>query len=86
MKNLHEGLTPETVEVELVELRFVWGRGGCLVYNIRSLDIDDFIVHFDNRDFDLLPNYQPQGAISLDELTSVGGKRLSVSILRLHFF
>jgi N-terminal acetyltransferase B complex non-catalytic subunit len=27
MKNLHEGLTPESVEVELVELRFVWGRG-----------------------------------------------------------
>jgi hypothetical protein len=37
-------------------------------------------VHFDNRDFDLLPSYQPQGAVSLDDMTSVGGKRLSVSI------
>lgn len=27
MRNLHEGLTPETVEVELVELRYVWARG-----------------------------------------------------------
>ena len=38
-------------------------------------------VHFDNRDFDLLPSYQPQGAVSLDDMTSVGGKRLSVSIM-----
>jgi hypothetical protein len=38
-------------------------------------------VHFDNRDFDLLTSYQPQGAVSLDDMTSVGGKRLSVSIM-----
>jgi N-terminal acetyltransferase B complex non-catalytic subunit len=31
MKNMHEGLTPETVEVELVELRFVWGRSESVV-------------------------------------------------------
>ena len=35
MKNAHEGLTPENVEVELVELRFVWGRSRCLSSRIR---------------------------------------------------
>jgi hypothetical protein len=37
MKNLHEGLTPESVEVELVELRFVWGRGECTGIRLWSL-------------------------------------------------
>ncbi|KAG9029127.1 hypothetical protein FS842_004654 [Serendipita sp. 407] len=65
MKNIHEGLTPESVEVELVELRFVWGR-----------------VHHDNRDFETLSNMLPRGSPSLDELTSVGGKKLSESWFR----
>lgn len=60
MKNVHEGLTPENVEVELVELRFVWSR-----------------THHDNRDFALLPNFQPQGAASIEDITSIGGRPLS---------
>ncbi|KAG8813791.1 hypothetical protein FRC17_001430, partial [Serendipita sp. 399] len=65
MKNIHEGLTPESVEVELVELRFVWGR-----------------VHHDNRDFETLSNLLPQGSPTLDQLTGVGGKRISESWFR----
>ena len=81
MKNLHEGLTPESVEVELVELRFVWGRGMSLqVINHEFWSNCMLLVHHDNRDLELLPNFQPAGVPSIDNLTSIGGAPVSVRL------
>ena len=36
-------------------------------------------AHHDNRDLELLPNYQPVGVASIEHITSVGGVPVSVS-------
>ncbi|KAI5121380.1 hypothetical protein M0805_001193 [Coniferiporia weirii] len=44
MRLAHEGASPDLVDTELIELKFIFDR-----------------IHHDNRDFDVLPNYQPRG-------------------------
>ncbi|KAI0273734.1 N-acetyltransferase B complex non catalytic subunit-domain-containing protein [Gloeopeniophorella convolvens] len=43
MRVTHEPVTTELVDMELIELKFIFDR-----------------LHHDNRDFDILPNYQPR--------------------------
>ncbi|KAF8921223.1 N-acetyltransferase B complex non catalytic subunit-domain-containing protein [Mucidula mucida] len=54
-------VSPEIVDMELIDLKFIFDRGL-------------FQDHFDNRDFDVLPNYQPCSSPSLNEQTMLFGK------------
>ncbi|KXN86896.1 N-alpha-acetyltransferase 25, NatB auxiliary subunit [Leucoagaricus sp. SymC.cos] len=47
MRLAHENVVSDVVDMELIELKFIFDR-------------DEFLVHFDNRDTTILPNYQPK--------------------------
>ncbi|THG98979.1 hypothetical protein EW026_g3303 [Hermanssonia centrifuga] len=57
MRVAHEPISAELVDVELVELKFIFDR-----------------LHYDNRDFDILPNYQPRSQPTFNEQTKMFGK------------
>ncbi|KAH9063337.1 N-acetyltransferase B complex non catalytic subunit-domain-containing protein [Lactarius vividus] len=53
----HEPITTELVDMELIELKFIFDR-----------------QHHDNRDLEILPNYQPRGQSSFQSQTTLFGK------------
>ncbi|KAI0306474.1 actin cytoskeleton organization protein [Multifurca ochricompacta] len=53
----HEPITPELVDMELIELKFIFDR-----------------LHHDNRDLEVLPNYQPRGQLSFLSQTTLFGR------------
>ncbi|KAI0807388.1 N-acetyltransferase B complex non catalytic subunit-domain-containing protein [Fomes fomentarius] len=55
MRIAHEPLNSELVDMELIELKFIFDRLS--------------LVHHDNRDFTILPNYQPRGVASFNQQT-----------------
>ncbi|CAL1704660.1 unnamed protein product [Somion occarium] len=52
MRVAHEPLNAELVDMELIELKFIFDR-----------------IHHDNRDFEVIPNYQPRCQPSFNEQT-----------------
>ncbi|KAI0362109.1 actin cytoskeleton organization protein [Trametes cingulata] len=52
MRIAHEPINSELVDMELIELKFIFDR-----------------VHHDNRDFDILANYQPRGVATFNQQT-----------------
>ncbi|KAH9854239.1 N-acetyltransferase B complex non catalytic subunit-domain-containing protein [Lenzites betulinus] len=52
MRIAHEPINSELVDMELIELKFIFDR-----------------IHHDNRDFDILPNYQPRSVASFNQQT-----------------
>ncbi|TFK76275.1 actin cytoskeleton organization protein [Pluteus cervinus] len=52
MRTTHEVITSDLIDMELIELKFIFDR-----------------THHDNRDFDILANYQPHFSKSLNEQT-----------------
>ncbi|OCB92030.1 actin cytoskeleton organization protein [Sanghuangporus baumii] len=52
MRLAHEGLSQDLVDMELIELKFIFDR-----------------THHDNRDFGVLPNYQPRGQPTFSDQT-----------------
>ncbi|OSC97114.1 actin cytoskeleton organization protein [Trametes coccinea BRFM310] len=52
MRIAHEPINSELVDMELIELKFIFDR-----------------VHHDNRDFDILANYQPRSVASFNQQT-----------------
>ncbi|KAI0810968.1 N-acetyltransferase B complex non catalytic subunit-domain-containing protein [Irpex lacteus] len=57
MRLAHEILNIELVDMELIELKFIFDR-----------------LHHDNRDFDIIPNFQPHDSASFEEQTRQFGK------------
>lgn len=57
MRLAHEPITSDLVDMELIELKFIFDR-----------------LHHDNRDFTVIPNYQPRVASSFQEQTTLFGK------------
>ncbi|ETW85831.1 hypothetical protein HETIRDRAFT_308984 [Heterobasidion irregulare TC 32-1] len=57
MRVTHEPIIADLVDLELVELKFIFDR-----------------LHYDNRDFDILPNYQPLSQPSFGKQTTLFGK------------
>uniref|UniRef100_A0A8H7Y5Y3 Actin cytoskeleton organization protein n=1 Tax=Psilocybe cubensis TaxID=181762 RepID=A0A8H7Y5Y3_PSICU len=57
MRIAHEPVTNDLIDMELIELKFIFDR-----------------EHSDNRDFDILPNYQPKASKDLNEQTLLFGK------------
>ncbi|KAI0256800.1 actin cytoskeleton organization protein [Lactifluus subvellereus] len=53
----HEPISPQLIDMELVELKFIFDR-----------------LHHDNRDLEILPNYQPRAQPSLLSQTTLFGK------------
>lgn len=45
-----------------------------------------FAAHFDNRDFEILPNYQPKASQGLNEQTLLFGKPEGVRRARLFYY
>ncbi|KAH7913728.1 N-acetyltransferase B complex non catalytic subunit-domain-containing protein [Hygrophoropsis aurantiaca] len=56
MRMTHEPLNSDLIDMELIELKFIFNR-----------------FHYDNRDFETLPNYQPRCQPSLDRQTLLFG-------------
>ncbi|KDR81676.1 hypothetical protein GALMADRAFT_58678 [Galerina marginata CBS 339.88] len=57
MRLAHEPISSDLVDMELIELKFIFDR-----------------THYDNRDFAILPNYQPKVSQGLHEQTLLLGK------------
>ncbi|KAF8163363.1 actin cytoskeleton organization protein [Crassisporium funariophilum] len=57
MRLTHEPISSDIIDMELIELKFIFDR-----------------THHDNRDFAILPNYQPRVSQSLHEQTLFLGK------------
>ncbi|KAI0670373.1 actin cytoskeleton organization protein [Trametes maxima] len=57
MRVAHEPINSELVDMELIELKFIFDR-----------------VHHDNRDFDILANYQPRSVATFDQQSQFLGK------------
>ncbi|EIW60342.1 actin cytoskeleton organization protein [Trametes versicolor FP-101664 SS1] len=67
MRIAHEPINSELVDMELIELKFIFDRA--------------IKVHHDNRDFDILANYQPRGVASFNQQTEFLGKTPSLGWL-----
>ena len=80
MRVAHEPVTSELVDMELIELKFIFDRRKWTSITVTSSVVAQMVlVHFDNRDFDILPNYQPRGQPSFHEQTILFGKPPGVS-------
>ena len=80
MRLPHELITQDLIDSELVKLKFVFDR--CEYFWSISFDdirLTSIAVHHDNRDFDILPNYQPRGALTVNEQTLLFGTSPGVS-------
>lgn len=87
MRVTHEPIIADLVDLELVELKFIFDR--CMsaqrsVLGVTAAHIHS-LVHYDNRDFDILPNYQPRSQPSFGKQTTLFGKEPGVSIFYLSF-
>ncbi|KAH9935019.1 N-acetyltransferase B complex non catalytic subunit-domain-containing protein [Fomitopsis serialis] len=58
MRITHEPLASDLVDMELIELKFIFDR-----------------FHHDNRDFDVIPNYQPRSGLPFHEQTLLCDKQ-----------
>ncbi|KAI0302144.1 N-acetyltransferase B complex non catalytic subunit-domain-containing protein [Russula brevipes] len=63
----HEQITTELIDMELIELKFIFDR-----------------VHHDNRDMEILPNYQPRGQPSFFSQTTLFGKEPATGWLSVY--
>lgn len=81
MRIAHEQVNADLVDMELIELKFLFDRGMTL-YRKRSAMADlkwRCQAHYDNRDMKILLNYQPRIQGSFDEQTTLFGQHPGVS-------
>ncbi|PCH37977.1 hypothetical protein WOLCODRAFT_135971 [Wolfiporia cocos MD-104 SS10] len=57
MRILHEPISSDLIDMELIELKFIFDRFS--------------LVHHDNRDYDVIPNYQPRCGLGFNEQTTM---------------
>lgn len=87
MRVAHEPITNDLIDMELIELKFIFDRGQLCISALFFLVIHHhFVAHSDNRDFEIIPNYQPKTSQDLNELTLLFGKPEGVCCIRLSFF
>ena len=77
----HESISSELVDMELIELKFIFDRRMSLFVIYLLLQLNSTSVHHDNRDLEILPNYQPRGQPSFSSQTTLFGKEPGVSAL-----
>jgi N-terminal acetyltransferase B complex non-catalytic subunit len=82
MRITHEPISSDIIDMELIELKFIFDR---CKHGDRQLNctecLSSIAVHHDNRDFDILANYQPKVSESLITQTQLFGKGEGVSLL-----
>jgi N-terminal acetyltransferase B complex non-catalytic subunit len=78
----HEQINSELVDMELVELKFVFDRCVSFFVTCFVLQTNLVSVHHDNRDLEILTNYQPCGQPSFLSQTTLFGKELGVGTPR----
>ena len=70
MRIAHEPVTSDLVDMELIELKFIFDRRKRReAVALRFSLTRTFSVHHDNRDFAIIPNYQPRSQKSFHEQT-----------------
>lgn len=80
MRLAHEAISSDLVDMELIELKFIFDRGMLPTsFIIATILLSSETVHHDNRDFDIIPNYQPRTSPSFCELATTFGKVPGVS-------
>ncbi|KAJ7774915.1 actin cytoskeleton organization protein [Mycena metata] len=67
MRLTHEAISSDIIDMELIELKFVFER-----------------LHRDNRDFEILPDYQPRSSQKFNEQTLLFGKSEGSGWLRAY--
>ena len=77
----HEPISSELVDMELIELKFIFDRRTSLFAIHLLLKLNSLSVHHDNRDLEILPNYQPRERPSFSSQTTLFGKEPAVSAL-----
>jgi hypothetical protein len=77
----HESISSELVDMELIELKFIFDRRVSLFAIYLLLQLNSMSVHHDNRDMGILPNYQPRALPSFSSQTTLFGKEPGVSAL-----
>lgn len=75
----HEQISSELVDMELIELKFIFDRCALLSVIYTLLQLIWISVHHDNRDMEILHNYQPRGQPSFFSQTTLFGKEPAVS-------
>ncbi len=77
MRIAHEAINSELVDMELIELKFIFDRRTFILhtssqYRYQRTHEVEALVHHDNRDFSILANYQPRcGASFIDQTESL---------------
>lgn len=82
----HEPINSDLIDMELIELKFVFDRCKDLLAFSYLHVLTLFPVHHDNRDFGMLPNYQPPCQPSLNDQTLMFGNSTGVSCLSMLTF
>lgn len=77
----HEPITAELVDMELIELKFIFDRRRSFLEQRRRLSLILMPEHHDNRDLGILPNYQPRGQPSFLSQTTLFGREPAVRAL-----
>jgi N-terminal acetyltransferase B complex non-catalytic subunit len=81
MRLSHEPITPDLVDLELIELKLIFDRGNFPHGKSEEPSELSLLVHHDNRDFDIIPNYQPRCGKTFGEQTLLFGKSERVIFL-----
>ena len=81
MRLTHEPLNTDIIDMELIELKFMFDRGASLDISMNDFDRLDDIAHHDNRDFIIIPNYQPQCKPTFNEQSLLFASSTGVSII-----
>lgn len=83
MRLAHEPLGTDIVDMELIELKFIFDRRAYEnVLCTHLLSYNFITVHHDNRDLTVIPNYQPAASpLQLSDQLELWGKSEGVSTL-----
>jgi N-terminal acetyltransferase B complex non-catalytic subunit len=68
--------------MELIELKFIFDKSKSSTYLPDTARFTKPIVHHDNRDFEIFPNYQPKESQGFNQQTLLFGKSEGVSTIR----
>ena len=84
MRVTHEPISSDIIDMELIELKFIFDRCEHLTTH-RHIILITTAVHHDNRDFDILSNYQPKALESVNTQTQLFGSSEGVCCVSLSF-
>lgn len=84
MRIAHEPINSDLVDMELIELKFIFDRRTSrfgFVLSRTMSHLAESLVHHDNRDFGILANYQPRSVATFNEQTQYIEKTAGASLL-----